>query len=324
MIKCKEMETKTEYIKKGSESYQIYLYDVFHRLYSNLNRIKQLQLFTIRNYCVDFMGNQWFLYKPKFSNSLQETNNEIQCRNSWNLSEGVRDDIDFNEEIKNGEKIKDYRNIVGEIWVRLRGFPYAYPLTFTTKSIVNLTLWNYITLGSVYKMDVNDDFGYIFYKYSNSFFIHFFKIDSEFYKSEYLFNSSNNYENVLNSDLLYDEDGKKLDSVRAIEKSILITPLKTFKFSNDETFIDAIWYSGKYYVFYHDSDYIASNSIYLKSVDSSGSPILISQIKPTSSIHLPKYNIGGNNVCAPTEEPNWRISVSSDNINVSYESIRID
>ena len=51
---------------KDSESYQIFLYDFYFNLYDNLERIKQLQLFSIQDFSEDALENQWFLYKPKY------------------------------------------------------------------------------------------------------------------------------------------------------------------------------------------------------------------------------------------------------------------
>ena len=98
--------------------------------------------------------------------------------------------------------------------------------------------------------------------------------------------------------------------------------VKTFKFNDDEIFIDCVHSNGSFYVFYYDSEINSNNSIKMTKVDNIEYKTISDNITHTSIINLPNYKINEKNICSPNFNPNWAISVSSDNINIAYESIQ--
>lgn len=307
-----------------TEEFAIFLYDYYVRLRSSLNRIKQLQLFSIWKYSVDYVGNQWFLYKPKYPTVFPKTdeNANIYC------SENKKDDIDL-DLIKSNPETTDLKTTAGELWVRLRNFPFAYPVELNTTSIIKTQLWNQVLASEIYNFDIFDNFGYVYYLYSGSKYITFFTIEDTYRKEPYLFTDEMNFKSIIDESLIYykvtNKNGvvetRERESIESINKRILINPLKTYKFKSTETFIDCVSSSGLFYVFYYDKNITSNNVIYLTEVDSSEAKILNSNIARTSTINLPKYDFNGINLCKPVADGNWSISVSADNINVAYESV---
>lgn len=297
-----------------SDEYKIYLYDYYVKLRNALNRIKQLQLFTIYDYSVDFLGNQWFLYKPKYETFLK-TDNSYSIYN-------VDDDNYFDsinlKEIKESAKITDFKNQRGELWVRLKNFPFVFPVSFNTTCLIKQQLWKQMLEGEIIRFGLFENFGFILYNHNSVNYITFFNVEQEYRKNEVVLDKT-----ILDSDIIdmaKDDRGNPI-SVKAIDKTIVINPLKTFKFNNNETFIDCISYNGEYFVFYHDDKIVQTNSIKIAKVDSSEGTVIRSTIAQTMSVNLPKYNIRDVNICSPTENTNWAISISADNINIAYESV---
>lgn len=299
----------------NSDEYKLFLYDYYVKLRNSLNRIKQLQLFTINEYSVDYLGNQWFLYKPKYEGFLKTTNSY----NIYNVDgeNNYFDDIDVND-IKQTAQINNLKMHAGELWVRLRNFPFAFPVSFNTSCIIKQQLWRQMLDGEIIKFNVFENFGYILYKHNTVMYITFFTIAQDFRKTEVQLDN-----NIIDKDIIdmtIDEYGKT-KPVLALDKTILINPLKTFKFNYNETFIDCVSYSGNYFVFYHDDKILKTNSINVTKVDSSEGSIIRSNIAKTMTVNLPTYNINNKNICMPTENTNWAISISADNINIAYESV---
>lgn len=310
MSEDKDLSSKYINFDIGSEAYQIFLYENYVKLYNNLNRIKQLQLFTIDSYYVDFIGNQWFLYKPKY----KSFNNTTESYKIYNC-DGMSNDINL-DDVKSSEKYEEFDDVSGEIWLRLNNFPFAYPMEVNTKCIIKTQLWKPVLNGKIYKFNIFENFGYIYYNLNNTNYIMFFLIEETYQKDLHYFDEEAKttvLDNFINEDYLNKE-------VPSINKRILIDPLKSFRFKTTETLIDVVPYNGKFYVLYHDKTLAETNSIKLTSVDSSDSGI-ITNIVETSTINLPKYDINGNNVCMPNSKTRWSVSMSADNINIAYESI---
>ena len=146
---------------------QLFNNDYYVKLHNNLNRIKQLQLFTIDQYYVDFIGNQWFLYKPRYENFLKTDDSEV----------------DF-ENIKNGIEIKNNKNNYGEIWLRLKNYPFAYPLIYNTKCRIKDRLWRNLLNGEILKINIYENLGCIYYYESGLYNLLLFKIEQEYLKTE--------------------------------------------------------------------------------------------------------------------------------------------
>lgn len=299
----------------NSDDFKIYLYDYYVKLRNSLNRIKQLQLFTIDDYSVDYNGNQWFLYKPKYEGFLK-TEESLNIYNVDN-DENYFDDIDLNE-IKKTKQITDFKKTSGELWVRLKNFPFAFPISLNTSCVIKQQLWKQMLNGEIIKFNVFENFGFILYKHNTVNYITFFTIEQQYKRNEVVLSKDILDKDIL--DLSTDEYGNT-GTVLAIDKTILINPLKTFKFNYNDTFIDCVSYNGNYYVFYHDDKIVQSNSIKVTKVDSSEGLSIRSNIAQTMTVNLPKYNIRGTNICTPTADTNWSISISADNINIAYESV---
>lgn len=299
----------------NSDDFRIYLYDYYVKLRNSLNRIKQLQLFTIDDYSVDYNGNQWFLYKPKYEWFLK-TEESLNVYNVDN-DENFFDDIDLNE-IKKTKQITNYKKTFGELWVRLKNFPFAFPIALNTSCIIKQQLWKQMLEGEIIKFNVFENFGFILYQHNTVNYITFFTIEQQYKRNEVVLNKDILDKDII--DLATDKYGN-VGTVLAIDKTILINPLKTFKFNYTDTFIDCISYNGNYYVFYHDDKIVQTNSIKVSKVDSTEGLSVRSNIAQTMTVNLPKYDIRGTNICTPTEDTNWAISISADNINIAYESI---
>lgn len=298
----------------NSDDYRIYLYDYYVKLRNSLNRIKQLQLFTIDNYSVDHMGNQWFLYKPKY-NGFKKTNEDIKLYNIDNV-DNYFDEIDL-DQIKQTQKIEDFKNIAGEMWVRMKNFPFAFPISFNTSCILKQQLWKQVLESEIIKFNVFENFGFILYKNNYVYYITFFTIESEYKRTEETLDNE-----ILDKDITDKVTvNNTVGSVIALNKTILINPLKTYKFNYNETFIDCIYYNGNYFVFYHDDKIIKTNSIKVTKVDSTEGASIRSSISHTMTVNLPKYDINNGNICSPLQNSNWAISISADNINIAYESV---
>ena len=303
---------------------QIYLYDYYEKLRNNLNRIKQLQLFSIDKYAVDYMGNQWFLYKPKWTN-FTETDNSLQIYNFITGRPG-RDDVDL-KLIKSSENmVSNFKTTPGELWVRLKNFPMAYPINYNITTKVNQTIWYKALAGDVYKFDIFENFGYILYKSKNQYSIMVFTIEAEYDDQIYLLNNSTNYKDILDYDIYYDYDTKEeAEEITTINRRILITPLRTFNFPTSNVIIDVISHSGAFYVFYYDyNDLVANQTINITKIDQEKSALLEKTISPTSTVTLPQYTVVNTNVLQSLADGNWTVSVSADNVNIAYESVPLD
>lgn len=294
----------------GTEEFKIFMYENYVKLYNNLNRIKQLQLFTIDSYHVDYIGNQWFLYKPKYE-SFMETNNEC------NIYEfpGQLNDINL-KEIKSSTPIKEFENVPGELWVRLNNFPFAYPIEMNVKCTLKMNLWRSVLTGKIYKFNIFENFGYIYYNNNVTNEIHFFMIEDQFQKDSYFIKKAE--ANFIEKAIIDTYEAE--ESISMINKRVFVNPLKTLKFKTNETLIDIIPYGGKYFVFYHDENLVTTNAVKVSVVDTTSTGIK-ENIKQNITVNLPRYDINGNNVCSPNHNTKWVISMSADNINIAYEAI---
>ena len=303
---------------------QIYLYDYYEKLRNNLNRIKQLQLFSIDKYTVDYTGNQWFLYKPKW-NRFKTTNNSQQIYNFTTNKPG-REEVDLKSIKASEDLITNFKTTPGELWVRLKNFPMAYPISYNAVAKINQTIWYKALAGEIYKFDIFENFGYILYKANNQYSIMVFNVESDYDDQIYILNSSTRYTEVLDHDVYYNYDtGETAGEVTTINRRILITPLKTFNFPTSDTIIDVISHSGAFYVFYYDyNDLVTSQTISITKIDQTKSALLEKTITPTSTVTLPQYTVINTNVCQSLADGNWTISVSADNVNIAYESVPLD
>lgn len=299
----------------NSDDYRIYLYDYYVKLRNSLNRIKQLQLFTIDDYSVDYLGNQWFLYKPKYE-GFTKTNEAVALYNI-DGKDNYFDEIEL-DEIKRSNKITNFKKQPGELWVRMKNFPFAFPVSFNTSCVIKQQLWKQMLGGEIIKFNIFENFGFVLYNHNSVNYITFFTVESEYKRNEVVLNNDILDQDVI--DKVTDEYGN-IGRVVALDKTILINPLKTYKFNYNETFIDCISYNGDYFVFYHDDKIVQTNSIKVAKVNSSEGTVIRSNISHTMIVNLPKYNIKGSNICSPTADTNWAISISADNINIAYESI---
>ena len=243
----------------------------------------------------------------------------MESLNVYNVDndENYFDDIDLNE-IKKTKRITDFKKTSGELWVRLKNFPFAFPIALNTSCIIKQQLWKQMLEGEIIKFNVFENFGFILYQHNTVNYITFFTIEQQYKRNEVVLSKDILDKDIIN--LATDEYGN-VGTVLAIDKTILINPLKTFKFNYTDTFIDCISYNGNYYVFYHDDKIVQSNSIKVTKVDSSEGLSIRSNIAQTMTVNLPKYNIRGTNICTPTADTNWTISISADNINIAYESV---
>ncbi len=302
---------------------QIYLYDYYEKLRNNLNRIKQLQLFAIDKYSVDYAGNQWFLYKPKWNLFTKTDNSQV----IYNFPDPpAPEDISLNEIKESENVVSDFKNTPGELWVRLKNLPFAYPISYNILTKVNQTLWYKVLSGEIYKFDIFENFGYILYKAKNQYSIIVFTIENAYDDQIYLFNESTNYKEILDWDVWHDSDHPDgLDEVTSINRRIIITPIKSFTFSTSEVLIDIISHSGAFYVLYYDrNELVANQTINIAKIDQTRTGLVEKAISPTSTVTLPQYVIGSTNVCRSLADGNWTVSVSADNVNIAYESIPLD
>lgn len=310
------MSGQFDYLKRDSDEFSFFLYDYYVKLRNSLNQIKQLQLFSISHYSVDYLGNQWFLYKPKYPNVFPATD---ASRNIY-LAKDKEDGVDLKKIKEENSEITDNKTLEGELWVRLKNFPMAYPVVMNTIATIKINLWNQVLSSKILSFDIIDNFGYVYFSHDGSNYIAFFVIESEYKTDLYRFNANNNYEDILDPGVFYDEDGNKLESVDSLNKRILITPLKTYRLKITETLIDVISYNGEFFVFYYDDKLADTNQIKLTRVDSKEAKIIQSDITATSIITLPEYDFKGTNLCEPIANGNWSISVSADNVNIAYEA----
>lgn len=311
------MSGQFEYLKRDSDEFSLFLYDYYIKLRNSLNQIKQLQLFSISHYSVDYLGNQWFLYKPKYPNAFPATD---VSRNIY-LAKEREDDIDLKKIKEENSEVTDNKTVEGELWVRLKNFPMAYPVVMNTTATIKINLWNQVLSSKIISFDIIDNFGYVYFSQNGSNYITFFTIEPEYKIDLYRFNTDNNYESILDQSIIYDELGNRLESVDSLNKRILITPLKTYRLKVTETLIDVISYNGEFFVFYYDDKLNDTNQIKLTRVDSKEAKIIQSDITATSIITLPEYDFKGTNLCEPVANGNWSISVSADNVNIAYEAI---
>jgi hypothetical protein len=227
---------------KDSESYRIFLYDFYFNLYDNLERIKQLQLFSIQDFSEDALENQWFLYKPKYKDfpktlSLKTYKDILEFKGEEvpeDLDEEDLKNLDLDifqtiENYKSGETIVSTKYTPGELWVRLHNFPFAYPLLYVSQCANNPSVWDEISESEVYKIAINMDYGIIYYNYNGKHRIVTFTIQMTYNKVPFKFSQVDNPE-------LFDRLDKELTAneaeVNAIEKYISVNIIGEYEFKD--------------------------------------------------------------------------------------------
>lgn len=316
---------------KDSESYQIFLYDFYFNLYDNLERIKQLQLFSIQDFSEDALENQWFLYKPKYKDfpktlSLktgediltfkgEEIPDKDTDKNAYEEALKHLDIFQTIENYKSGETIVSTKYTPGELWVRLHNFPFAYPLLYVSQCANNPSVWDEISESEVYKIAINMDYGIIYYNYNGKHRIVTFTIQMTYNKVPFKFSQVDNPE-------LFDRLDKELTAneteVNAIEKCISVNIIGEYEFK-DQKFIDFVFYNSAYYIFFTEST--ETNKFYATRAEPEISTFGMSNLTKDLTINVPvkKYETV-DNIFAFIENPNWSVSVSDNTINIAYET----
>lgn len=173
------------------------LYDVNNKLPKYIDLINELKNYQIYKFSIDSLGNQWFLYKP---------------RNSDNITTSY-----------------------GQLWVRLKNFPYAYPVIANTKSN-NANVWENYELfkedtNNIINFDINNNIGIV-----------------QFNKRVICFSptSYNNDIDVINL------EGNALLNITIINKLIGIDINCVYDFSDYQKMLGYIFNNNKYTIFYSE------------------------------------------------------------------------
>lgn len=309
----------TTVMEKDSDAFKTFIYDCYFNLYENLNRIKQLQLFSIENFSEDSLGNQWFVYKPKFK-SFTKTDNSL---NLYNVYDNDKiDDVNL-AEIKASDPVTNPKNVDGELWIRLKNFPFAYPVQYVTSSLNNT--WTDINDNvSIRKAEITGDFGYVCFYSRNTYHIIYFKIDNDYNRDNFIFSNDNQTLSRLDKPLTFaviDGVNQKLKEVPTIKKTIPIVVLAKYSFKDEgQFFIDSVYYNSQYYLFFGNNKTISENQIYLKRIPFEEQIQYDNILKEDAIIELPEQNFGNVNICTPNANANWSVSMSANDINIAYEA----
>lgn len=315
-----------------SETFQIFIYDIYFRLYENIERIKQLQFFSIQDFSEDINDNQWFTYKPKYDLCPYTTNNLEEFLENANVSADNITDlfIKTDEILTNAVKLTDTKQTPGELWVRLKNFPFAFPLFYNTSSN-NINIWNkVINSNQIIKHNIYEDFGYIIYNIQNGIDniitnVVFFKINYLYAKDEFIFTDSyfNRIDDELKAEIKNNDKNSEdiLESLKTIRKTISVDILVNYQIPTNTKIIDIINYNSDYYLIYADNMLLQDNALKVKRIKRGLEPldnVILNDYD--SSIKLPEQTLGQTaNILQAGLNTNWAISLSDKGINIAYE-----
>lgn len=175
------------------------LYDIGLKLSENLENIKELRDYQIVKFGLDSNNNQWFLYKPRDSENITTAG--------------------------------------GQLWVRMNNFPFAYPVSYNTRSAndewQNNNELNNTRASQVIDFDINNNFGII--RTSN--YIITFDTDGYILDDESI-------EVVLST---------TTKKIARYNKLINVNTRSIYKMNNNQRIIGYVFLNNKYYVFYFNS-----------------------------------------------------------------------
>ena len=154
-------------------------------------------------------------------------------------------------------------------WIRLKNFPFAYPVQYVTSSLNNT--WTDINDNvSIRKAEITGDFGYVCFYSGNTYHIVYFKINNDYNRDNFIFSNDNQTLSRLDKPLTFaviDGVNQKLKEVPTIKKTIPIVVLAKYSFKDEgQFFIDSVYYNSQYYLFFGNNKTISENQIYLKRI----------------------------------------------------------